>query len=244
MERLVLKYPLKDVYITQGFGKNALEIYKDLGLVGHSGIDFRAPSGTEILASHDGYVTYAGLDGAGGVTLVIRTDKEYEYNGGKAFYKTVYCHLTPGSFKVKLGDFVKCGQVVALSDNTGLSTAPHLHFALKPIYKGEQDWQWSNAEQTNGYFGAIDPTPFFNTKIIVFKKTIKKGDVGDDVTTLQAFLIRKGFLKMPPNTQLGYYGNITAEAVKKYQISRNITHNNGVQVGPLTLKALNLDYDI
>ena len=42
----------------------------------------------------------------------------------------VYAHLQPGSFKVKLGDTVKPGQVLALLGNSGNSDAPHLHFHL------------------------------------------------------------------------------------------------------------------
>lgn len=42
----------------------------------------------------------------------------------------MYAHLQPGSLKVKLGDRVKRGQVIALLGNTGNSTEPHLHFQL------------------------------------------------------------------------------------------------------------------
>jgi murein DD-endopeptidase MepM/ murein hydrolase activator NlpD len=42
----------------------------------------------------------------------------------------MYAHLQPGSLKVKLGDTVKRGQVIALLGNTGNSTEPHLHFQL------------------------------------------------------------------------------------------------------------------
>ena len=42
----------------------------------------------------------------------------------------VYAHLQPGSLKVKIGDQVKAGQVLALLGNSGNSDAPHLHFQL------------------------------------------------------------------------------------------------------------------
>jgi murein DD-endopeptidase len=42
----------------------------------------------------------------------------------------VYAHLQPGSFKVKVGDTVKAGQVLALLGNSGNSDEPHLHFQL------------------------------------------------------------------------------------------------------------------
>ena len=41
-----------------------------------------------------------------------------------------YAHLQPGSLKVKVGDKVTAGAVIALLGNTGNSTAPHLHFGL------------------------------------------------------------------------------------------------------------------
>ncbi len=41
-----------------------------------------------------------------------------------------YAHLQPGSLRVKLGDHVRRGQVLALVGNSGNSTEPHLHFQL------------------------------------------------------------------------------------------------------------------
>jgi hypothetical protein len=42
----------------------------------------------------------------------------------------VYAHLQPGSLKVKVGDAVKAGQVLALLGNSGNSDEPHLHFQV------------------------------------------------------------------------------------------------------------------
>lgn len=55
----------------------------------------------------------------GGNMLVI------DIGGG---HYAFYAHLQPGSLKVKLGDKVKTGDVLALLGNTGNSDAPHLHF--------------------------------------------------------------------------------------------------------------------
>ncbi len=46
---------------------------------------------------------------------------------GRGYY-AFYAHLQPGSLKVKVGDYVKRGQVLALLGNSGNTTAPHLHF--------------------------------------------------------------------------------------------------------------------
>jgi hypothetical protein len=55
----------------------------------------------------------------GGNMLVI------DIGGGNFAF---YAHLQPGSLKVKLGDRVTTGQVIARLGNTGNTTAPHLHF--------------------------------------------------------------------------------------------------------------------
>lgn len=41
-----------------------------------------------------------------------------------------YAHLQPGSLRVKMGDKVRAGQVIALLGNSGNSGGPHLHFQL------------------------------------------------------------------------------------------------------------------
>jgi murein DD-endopeptidase MepM/ murein hydrolase activator NlpD len=54
-----------------------------------------------------------------------------------------YCHIIPGSFKVKKGDVVKEGQVIALLGNTGQSDIPHLHFEVvtgKPTIIGGEGY--------------------------------------------------------------------------------------------------------
>jgi murein DD-endopeptidase MepM/ murein hydrolase activator NlpD len=48
--------------------------------------------------------------------------------GEKRF--ALYAHLQPGSLRVKSGDHVKAGQVLARLGNSGNSDAPHLHFQI------------------------------------------------------------------------------------------------------------------
>jgi len=42
-----------------------------------------------------------------------------------------YCHLAPGSMRVKPGDVVRAGQVIGLVGNSGNSSEPHLHFHVQ-----------------------------------------------------------------------------------------------------------------
>lgn len=160
-EKLELWYPTEKFAVTQFFGEKN-EMYTKLGLLGHNGIDLVALDSQIVRAAHDGVIVYAGLDSSAGQTVVIRTLNKKQYGTGSSYYKTIYGHLKNGGIKVHPGQEVKAGDIIALADNTGLSTGSHLHFALKPVYAGEQEWQWANAEQSNGYLGAIDPLPFFN----------------------------------------------------------------------------------
>ncbi|MEJ2595673.1 MAG: peptidoglycan DD-metalloendopeptidase family protein [bacterium] len=97
----------------------------------HRGVDFSAPQGTPIYAP-----------GEGKVVKVRRSRKGYgnqiEIDHGYG-YITFYAHIK--DFKVKKGEVVKRGQLIATIGNTGKSTAPHLHYevrkdgrAVNPIY--------------------------------------------------------------------------------------------------------------
>lgn len=160
MSKLELFWPIDSISVTQEFGENANPLYKQLGMPGHNGIDFFAIDGTIVRAAHDGIVTFAGEDGTGGLGVVIRTNEPLEYKDGTAYYKTIYWHLK--GFAVKANTSVKAGDIIGYADNTGQSTGSHLHFGLKPMAQGENQWVWYNIEQNNGYMGAIDPVPYLN----------------------------------------------------------------------------------
>ncbi|MFZ4462453.1 MAG: M23 family metallopeptidase [Bacteroidales bacterium] len=86
----------------------------------HEGVDFSVPSGTSVFAVGNGKVIEADVSAWGyGKRLTI------DHGFG---YRTTYSHLS--QFKVKVGDIVKRGQLVAASGNTGKSTAPHVHFEV------------------------------------------------------------------------------------------------------------------
>jgi len=139
-----LLLPVRDIFITQPFGVNYLNFYKNLGMKGHNGIDFRARRGCPILATHSGIIIRAGQDGGGGIVVEIATDT----------YKTIYYHLL--KVNVKTGQDVKAGQIIAEADNTGkYTTGDHLHFGFKFIENGK------TLNKDNGYNGAVDPTPYF-----------------------------------------------------------------------------------
>ncbi|MFD3523772.1 M23 family metallopeptidase [Streptomyces sp. NPDC058653] len=86
----------------------------------HSGVDFRAASGTSVLAVGAGTVVEAGWGGAYGNNIVLRM-KDGTY--------TQYGHLS--SIGVSIGQSVAPGDRIGLSGSTGNSTGPHLHFEAR-----------------------------------------------------------------------------------------------------------------
>jgi murein DD-endopeptidase MepM/ murein hydrolase activator NlpD len=124
----VFSWPLADVFITQQFG--ATVDSKRLYASGtHSGVDFRASTGTPVLAPADGVVTGVGNTDITCPRASFGNWILISYDNGLA---SAFGHLS--LIKVKKGDMVVRGQVVGYSGNTGYSTAPHLHMT---VYAGK-----------------------------------------------------------------------------------------------------------
>lgn len=138
----ILSYPLKEeARLNQGFGAHP-EVYALAGMMGHNGLDIHAFEGTEVLASADGVVAFAG-EGADCSYMGRYAGRCVAIDHGDVL--TGYAHLVKPL--VKEGQKVKRGDVIGLSGATGAVTAAHLHFEVisKPINVG------------TGYFGRIDP---------------------------------------------------------------------------------------
>lgn len=86
----------------------------------HLGIDYAVPTGTPIKAAASGKVTFKGVKGGYGNVVQISHNNSY---------MTLYAHVSRFA-KIKTGDIVKQGQVIAYVGSTGLSTGPHLHFGM------------------------------------------------------------------------------------------------------------------
>ncbi len=116
--------------------KVAKEGIAHVGDLIHS-IDYDAPIGTPITAALDGVVIAIKQDSDQG-----GGDPKYENDGNyiEILHEndevSEYEHILQHSAKVKIGDGVKKGQVIASVGNTGWSECPHLHFMVYP--KGEE----------------------------------------------------------------------------------------------------------
>lgn len=84
----------------------------------HTGIDIGVYR-KRVRAVRNGQVLYAGWLGSYGKAIVIRHESGF---------KSLYAHLS--SVKVRRGQYVKMGQGIGITGNTGRSTGPHLHFEI------------------------------------------------------------------------------------------------------------------
>ncbi|MDO4988528.1 MAG: M23 family metallopeptidase [Synergistes sp.] len=108
-----MRWPVTAKYISRGFKRR-----------GHKGVDLIAPKGTPIYAVLDGVVEVVsngrgGFRGYGNVILIN--------HGGKLW--SLYSHNS--SNKVKIGQKVKRGELIATVGSTGHATANHLHFEVR-----------------------------------------------------------------------------------------------------------------
>ncbi|MEM6812154.1 MAG: M23 family metallopeptidase [Pseudomonadota bacterium] len=117
IKRTLMQTPVDGARISSGFGmrKHPILGYNKM----HKGVDFAAPTGTPIYAAGDGVVERAGWASGYGKFVKIRHNSSLQ---------TAYGHMS--KIKVKAGQRVKQGQVIALVGSTGRSTGPHLHYEV------------------------------------------------------------------------------------------------------------------
>ncbi len=127
---LPVRQPLAgDLTITSRFGRRIDPFLGRPAL--HSGTDFRAPTGTPVLATAGGTVTIASYSGGYGRLI------EIDHGNG---YRTRYGHLS--RILVAPGTSVTANQVIGRVGSSGRSSGPHLHY------------------ETRVHQRTIDPAPF------------------------------------------------------------------------------------
>ena len=137
----IIPISLKDLTrIASGYGLRIHPYYKISKF--HAGMDFTAPTETEIYASGDGTVelVQSGKRGMGNYIII---------NHGFG-YTSVYAHLD--SFNVRQGQKVHRGDVIGFVGNTGMSVAPHLHYEIK--------LNGVNVDPVNYFFNDLTPAEY------------------------------------------------------------------------------------
>jgi len=97
--------------------------WRDISVAGnrfHGGVDLVADTGTPVVATRGGRVSFAGWSGAYG--YVVFLDHE-------AGWQSRYAHLS--RIEVRVGDLLRQGAVLGAVGSTGASTGPHLHFEIR-----------------------------------------------------------------------------------------------------------------
>ena len=119
LTRQFLKSPLNYARISSGYSyKRTNPVTKQV--TPHRAIDYAADSGTPVIATADGKVTVAGTKGGLGITVEIKHGK----------YLTQYANLSKIAKDVKNGSTVTQGDVIGYVGSTGISTGPHLQYAM------------------------------------------------------------------------------------------------------------------
>lgn len=131
-------YPIEYTGVTSSFGWriNPIQDKKQF----HTGTDLRAKMNTPVYATADGIVE------------VARSKSKIGY--GKLLvlnhvlgFKSLYAHLN--KIIIGTGEFVKKGQLIGYTGNTGYSSGPHLHYEVRYIGvalnpKNFMDWDLKN----------------------------------------------------------------------------------------------------
>ena len=126
--------------LTASYGMRIHPFYKTLQ--SHQGVDYTIPEGSRVFATADGTVReVAQRNSTSGQTVVI------DHGNG---YETSYNHLS--KINVRKGQQVRRGDIIALSGDTGLSLAPHLHYEVR--YTGMR------VDPIHYFFMELSPTEY------------------------------------------------------------------------------------
>ena len=104
--------------IASGYGMRIDPVYHVRKF--HQGMDFTAPTGTEVFATGNAKVKFSGWKQGYGNTIIL------DHGFG---YETVYAHLYKSL--VRKGQKVRRSDIIGLVGNTGKSTGPHLHYEVR-----------------------------------------------------------------------------------------------------------------
>ena len=127
-----ISMPLRNrISVTSPYGTRMHPIFGTAKM--HNGIDLKA-NYEDVYAVLDGIITEAGWDSKGGGNYI----KIKHFNR----FETSYLHLSEIFYKV--GKKVRAGFIIGKSGNTGNSTGPHLHFAVKEFGQSINPYHFLN----------------------------------------------------------------------------------------------------
>ena len=90
----------------------------------HRGSDMKAKMNTPVYATADGIIEYSGFHKKSGYGNLVIVQHNYGF-------KTYFGHLN--KVVIKSGKYVKKGDLIAYTGNSGMSNGPHLHYEVRFI---------------------------------------------------------------------------------------------------------------
>ncbi len=121
LEKAFLKAPLDFAYVSSHFNPNRRHPILNT-IRAHNGVDYAAKRGTPIRATGEGVIQSIGWKGGYGRTIVIR-------HGGEI--TTLYAHMDKYHPSIAKGMKISQGQTIGYVGDSGLATAPHLHYEFR-----------------------------------------------------------------------------------------------------------------
>jgi len=121
LEKAFLKAPLDFSYVSSHFNPNRRHPILNT-IRAHNGVDYAAKRGTPIRATGEGVIQSVGWKSGYGRTIVIR-------HGGEI--TTLYAHMDKYHPSMSKGMKVSQGQTIGYVGDSGLATAPHLHYEFR-----------------------------------------------------------------------------------------------------------------
>jgi murein DD-endopeptidase MepM/ murein hydrolase activator NlpD len=121
LEKAFLRAPLDFAYVSSQFSPNRRHPILNT-IRAHNGVDYAAKRGTPIRATGEGVIQSVGWKSGYGRTIVIRHGREIT---------TLYAHLDKYHPLIAKGAKVSQGQTIGYVGDSGLATAPHLHYEFR-----------------------------------------------------------------------------------------------------------------
>ncbi|WP_372748197.1 M23 family metallopeptidase [Litorivivens sp.] len=138
LESIPSGMPLQDTRLTSKYGMRMHPVLNRKAM--HGGLDMSAAIGTPIFATASGVVEWAAPHKSSGLGNMIKLNHNYGFS-------STYGHLS--KILVKTGDYVQRGDLIGHTGNTGMSSAPHLHYEVRYLHrrldpKPFTEWSFEN----------------------------------------------------------------------------------------------------
>ncbi|ABB44845.1 Peptidase M23B [Sulfurimonas denitrificans DSM 1251] len=161
-------FPIENSGITSGFGYRVHPTLNTREF--HGGVDLRANIDTPVHATADGIVEWSGFHQKSGYGNLIILQHNYGF-------RSYFGHLN--KIVVESGKFVKKGDLIAYSGNTGMSSGPHLHYEIRFVQR------------------AVDSLGFLEWNVKNYKEIFKK----EKQIPWQSLINATAHIKVPKPTQ-------------------------------------------